>query len=120
VTGEGVYDLVFLLIQLSQKFLKDRLKPKAKLECNVLEIRSAEGLGAAASLIIVNGMIRLGDTVVMCGANGPVTTRVRALFLPGNMREIRVRDKLHHATLHYITSYHITSHSTIPLFHDVC
>lgn len=89
VTGEGVNDLIFLILQLSQKFLKDKLKPKDKLECNVLEIRAAEGFGAAASLIIVNGQINLGDTVVMCGLNGPVITRVRALFLPGQLKEIR-------------------------------
>lgn len=40
VTGEGIPDLLMLLIQLSQKLIADKLLKLSNLECTVLEVRS--------------------------------------------------------------------------------
>ena len=33
-----------------------------------------EGLGTTLDVILVHGQLREGDTIVVCGLNGPITT----------------------------------------------
>jgi translation initiation factor 5B len=40
MTGEGIPDLLMLLIQLSQKLISDKLLKLSTLQCTVLEVRS--------------------------------------------------------------------------------
>lgn len=91
VTGEGIADLLFLLIQLNQRFLKNNLERKPDFRCHVLEVRGAEGIGATVSVVLVEGTLKQRDVIVVAGIDGPIVARVRSLLLPEAMREIRVR-----------------------------
>jgi len=97
ITGEGVPDILMLLVQLSQKMLVERVMWSAETQCTVLEVKVVEGLGATADVILAQGTLRRGDRIVMCGFSGPVVTRVRELLTPKPLREIRIKtDYLHH------------------------
>jgi translation initiation factor IF-2 len=85
--------------------LKPRLLKKETLECNVLEVRTQEGLGSSLSAILVNGRIRVGDTIVACGLDGPVVTRVRTLIAPQAMKEIRVRRSFALPLIYWCTGF---------------
>jgi len=99
-TGEGVPDILMLLVQLSQKMLLDRIMWNPEVQCTVLEVKVIEGLGATADVILANGTLKRGDRIVMCGFSGPVVTRVRELLTPKPLREIRVKaDYLHHQSV---------------------
>ncbi len=41
-----------------------------------------EGLGTTVDVVLVNGVLREGDKIVVCGLGGPLVTRVKALKTP--------------------------------------
>lgn len=56
-----------------------------------------EGLGTTIDVILVNGMLKVGDTIVLQGFNGAIVTKIRALLTPQPMKEIRVKaEYIHH------------------------
>src|SRR5882757_7807024 len=91
VTGEGVPDMIMLLVNLTQQRMSDRLMYLSELECTVLEVKVVEGLGTTIDIILSNGVLREGDKIVLCGLNGPIVTQVRALLTPQPLRELRIK-----------------------------
>jgi len=99
-TGEGVADILMMLVQITQKLMVDRVMFCREVQCTVLEVKVVEGLGATADVILANGTLKRGDRIVMCGFGGPVVTRVRELLTPKPLRELRIKaDYLHHQTI---------------------
>ncbi|KAK9474222.1 uncharacterized protein V1510DRAFT_412756 [Dipodascopsis tothii] len=97
VTGEGVPDLLKLLIDLTQTRMSDKLMYLSELECTILEVKVIEGLGMTIDVVLSNGILREGDRVVLCGMNGPIATNVRALLTPQPLRELRIKSAyVHH------------------------
>jgi hypothetical protein len=64
------------------------------LQCTVMEVKVVEGLGTTVDVMLVNGELNTGDTVVMCGLNGPIETTIRALLTPKKMEDMRVTNEL--------------------------
>jgi translation initiation factor 5B len=99
-TGEGVPDLLFNLVKLSQSMLTERVKYRPELQCTVLDVRTVEGLGTTVDVMLINGVLREGDKIVVCTLAGPVVTHIRSLVTPHPLREMRVKgDYLHHKHL---------------------
>ncbi|PPQ68655.1 hypothetical protein CVT24_005386, partial [Panaeolus cyanescens] len=91
ITGEGVPDMIMLLVNLTQQRMSDRLMYLSELECTVLEVKVIEGLGTTIDVVLSNGILREGDRIVVCGLNGPIVTQVRALLTPQPLRELRIK-----------------------------
>ena len=96
VTGEGIPDLLMLLIQLTQRMMTNQLYLSDDLKCTVLEVKITEGLGTCIDVISSDGTLREGDKIVVCGKNGAIVTTVRALLTPQALREIRVKSNYQH------------------------
>ncbi|KAJ1674375.1 eukaryotic translation initiation factor 5B, partial [Spiromyces aspiralis] len=97
ITGEGIPDLLALLITLTQTRMSSELLFLSKLECAVLEVKVIEGLGTTIDVVLSNGILKEGDRIVVCGLDGPIVTNVRALLTPQPMREMRVKSAyVHH------------------------
>ena len=97
ITGEGIPDLLHLLVDLTQTRMTERLMYLSELECTVLEVKVIEGLGTTIDVILSNGVLKEGDRIVVCGLNGPIVTNIRALLTPQPMRELRVKSAyVHH------------------------
>ncbi|KAL1702921.1 hypothetical protein EV121DRAFT_261598 [Schizophyllum commune] len=97
ITGEGVPDMIMLLIRLTQERMSDRLMYLSELECTVLEVKVIEGLGTTIDVVLSNGILREGDKIVVCGLNGPIVTQIRALLTPQPLRELRIKSAyVHH------------------------
>lgn len=90
-TGEGIPDLLLYASGLSQKFMEKKLdidieKPGRG---SILEVKEVQGLGTTIDIILYEGKIRTGDTIVLAGMQGPIQTKVRALLRPKPLQEIR-------------------------------
>ncbi|KAF8495216.1 hypothetical protein F5888DRAFT_1843837 [Russula emetica] len=97
ITGEGVPDMIMLLVNLTQQRMSDRLMYLSELECTVLEVKVIEGLGTTIDVVLSNGILHEGDKIVVCGLNGPIVTQVRALLTPQPLRELRIKSSyVHH------------------------
>ena len=96
-TGEGIPDMIKLLVTLTQERMAGKLMYLSELEATVLEVKVIEGLGTTIDVILSNGVLREGDRIVLCGLNGAITTTVRALLTPQPLRELRVKSQyVHH------------------------
>eukprot|EP00602_Paraphysomonas_sp_CaronLab_P002188 CAMPEP_0185029832 /NCGR_PEP_ID=MMETSP1103-20130426/16392_1 /TAXON_ID=36769 /ORGANISM="Paraphysomonas bandaiensis, Strain Caron Lab Isolate" /LENGTH=915 /DNA_ID=CAMNT_0027564727 /DNA_START=33 /DNA_END=2780 /DNA_ORIENTATION=- len=100
VTGEGVPDLLKMLITLTQNRLEEKLMFMDVIQCTVLEVKVIDGLGHTVDVVLVNGSLREGDTIVVSTLEGPVVTTIRALLTPPPNREMRVKSEyVHHQEL---------------------
>lgn len=91
ITGEGMGNLLHLLVEYSQNMLAKRLIYSDELQATVLEVKAIPGLGTTIDVILVNGTLREGDKMVLAGTDGPIVTQIRSLLMPQPMRELRVK-----------------------------
>ena len=89
---EKIYDV---LVGLTQQYLQKRLEQKEKLTRGiVLEVQDEVGLGQTANVILIDGSIKKGDTVVVAKRNSVIITKPKAILLPKPLDEMRdPRDK---------------------------
>jgi translation initiation factor 5B len=96
-SGEGVADMLLLVIQLTQEMLGKKLRYCHSLQCSLLEVKVIEGLGTTIDVVLVNGLMKEGDTIVVCGMQGPIVTTIRGLLTPPPAAEMRVKcEYVHH------------------------
>ena len=91
ITGEGVQDILLLVVQITQDLMTSRLMYSAAFECTLLEVKVIPGLGTTIDVVLINGVIHDSDTIVVCGINGPIVTPIRALLTPKAMKELRIK-----------------------------
>ncbi|EFR00075.1 eukaryotic translation initiation factor 5B [Nannizzia gypsea CBS 118893] len=95
-TGEGVPDMLKLLVTLTQERMTNALMYLSEVECTVLEVKVIEGLGTTIDVVLSNGVLREGDRIVLCGLNGAIVTNIRALLTPAPMKELRLKSAYVH------------------------
>ncbi len=101
ITGEGIPDLLMSLVSWTQQHMLERIMFSTFLQCTVMEVKTIEGLGTTIDAILVNGKLRRGDTIALCGLDGPIFTQIRALLTPEPMKEMRVKNPYtHHKVLY--------------------
>ena len=89
-TGEGMGELLAVLIGLTQQYLEEKLQvTDGPAQGTVLEVREETGLGTTLNAIIYNGTLHAEDTIVIGGKEGPITTKIRAILVPQPLEEIR-------------------------------
>jgi len=95
LTGEGVPDLLAVLMGLSQRFMKAEMEidVEGPGEGTVLEVKEERGFGATLDVVVYDGIIREGDTIVVGGVDEPIVTEIRALLQPRPNAEIRVEKR---------------------------
>jgi translation initiation factor 5B len=89
--GEGIHDLLLLLVQWTQKTMEEKLTFVDEVQvmyfdlyytitekcilidclvvfqCTVLEVKVVEGHGTTIDVVLVNGILHEGDQIVVCG-----------------------------------------------------
>jgi translation initiation factor 5B len=90
-SGEGIPDLLAMLVGLAQKFLEGRLETDEEQpgEGTVLEVKQDQGLGMVLDVILYAGSIRKEDTILVGTKNAPLETRIKALLKPAPLDEMR-------------------------------
>jgi translation initiation factor 5B len=94
-TGEGIPDLLLVMIGLAQRYMGDELKlsvegPGAG---TVLEVKEERGLGTTLDVILYDGTLAIGDEIAVATQGDVVVTKVRSLLKPRPMKEILVEDR---------------------------
>ena len=90
-TGEGVPALMMMLVGLIQTYLAKQLSVEVKSPAKgtVLEVKEERGLGTTIDVIIYDGIIRRGDSIVVGARGKPIVTKVKALLRPKALDEMR-------------------------------
>jgi translation initiation factor 5B len=94
-TGEGIPDLLLIMIGLAQRYMGDELKlsvegPGAG---TVLEVKEERGLGTTLDVILYDGTLAIGDEIAVATQGDVIVTKVRSLLKPRPMKEILVEDR---------------------------
>ncbi|MBN1244222.1 translation initiation factor IF-2 [Candidatus Bathyarchaeota archaeon] len=94
-TGEGVTELLMVLVGLAQQYLKKRLQTtEGPAKGSVLEVKEEPGLGLTLNIVIYDGTLEKDDLIVVGGKEKPIVTHIRTILVPKPLDEIRdPRDK---------------------------
>ncbi len=88
MSSEGIADLLMMLGGIAQRYLKKRLELTPGWgKGTVLEVKEYRGLGTTIDVVLYDGEIERGDTLVIGGEDVAVT-RVRALLTPRPLSEL--------------------------------
>lgn len=90
-TGEGISDLLVVILGLTQQFLKNQLVKTDKAEGMILEVKEVIGLGTTVDCIIYDGTVTKNDYLVIGGSN--IISKIKALLMPDVLRDIRTEKK---------------------------
>lgn len=95
VTGEGIAELLMVLSGLAQRFLEKELKTEVSGPAKgaILEVKEEKGLGKTIDVVIYDGTLNAGDTIVVAGIDEPIVTKVRAIMKPSPLKELREKSK---------------------------
>jgi len=89
-TGEGIPEILMILVGLAQRFLEEQLSIESGPgKGTVLEVKEDVGLGTTVDTIIYSGTVRKEDTIIFGTKDEPLTTKIKALLKPKPLDEIR-------------------------------
>ncbi|XP_045812596.1 eukaryotic translation initiation factor 5B-like [Trifolium pratense] len=110
ISGEGIPDMLLLLVQWTQRTMIEKLTYSEEVQCTVLEVKVIEGHGTTIDVVLVNGVLHEGDQIVVSGMQGPIVTTIRALLTPHPMKELRVKGSyIHHKEIKAAMGIKITA-----------
>ena len=89
-SGEGIPELLAVLVGLTQAYMKELLKvTSGPGRAVVLEVKEEPGLGVTLNTILYDGKLKVNDRIVLGGRDRIIDTRVRAILVPKPLDEIR-------------------------------
>lgn len=89
-TGEGIPEILMILVGLAQRFFEEKLSIESGPgKGTVLEVKEDVGLGTTADTIIYSGTVNKEDTIVFGTKTEPLVTTIKALLKPKPLDEIR-------------------------------
>jgi len=94
-SGEGIAELLTMLLGLAQQYLKEQLQIEmdSPAKGTILEVKEEVGLGTTIDAVVYDGIIRHKDTIVLTTPEDVITTKIRSLLKPKALEEIREAKK---------------------------
>ncbi|HOI70682.1 MAG TPA: translation initiation factor IF-2 [Methanobacterium sp.] len=94
-TGEGIAELLTMLMGLAQEYLQKQLQIEtdSPAKGTVLEIKEETGLGVTLDVVIYDGILRKHDIIALTTVDDVITTKIRSLLKPRPLEEIRESKK---------------------------
>src|SRR5579883_1628567 len=94
-SGEGMPELLAVLVGLTQQYMQKKLdQTEKKTRGIVLEVKEEIGLGMTANMILIDGILRKSDSVLVAKRDSVIVTKPKAILLPKPLDEMRdPRDK---------------------------
>ena len=91
-TGEGVIEVLAMLLGLAQEYLTEQLEidENAPAKGTVLEIKEETGLGVTLDAIIYDGVLRTNDEIaLMLSSEDVLVTKIKSILRPLPLEEMR-------------------------------
>ncbi|MDR2830223.1 MAG: translation initiation factor IF-2 [Methanobrevibacter sp.] len=90
-SGEGIVEVLTLLLGLAQEYLKKNLliSEDAPAKGSVLEIKEEQGLGLTIDVIIYDGVLKKEDEIVLVEKDSVLTTKIRSILKINPLEEMR-------------------------------
>lgn len=87
----GLEELLAVIAGLSQKFLEQSLKLNVEGPARgiILEVKEDKGLGKTIDVILYDGSLKTGDSIIIGAIEEPVVARIRALLEPEPLKDMR-------------------------------
>lgn len=94
-TGEGIPDLLLVMVGLAQRYMGEALAVQVQGpgQGTVLEVKEERGLGLTLDVILFDGTLSVGDQIMLATTDGVIQTRVKSLLKPRPMKEILTEDR---------------------------
>ncbi len=94
-TGEGISDLLMVLVGLAQRYMEEALalSEDGPGSGTVLEVKEEKGLGTTIDVILFDGTLEVGDEIAVATSNDVLVTKVRSLMQPRPLKEILIEDR---------------------------
>ncbi|MCL2157263.1 MAG: translation initiation factor IF-2 [Methanobrevibacter sp.] len=90
-TGEGIIELLAMLLGLAQEYLTKQLEifQDSPAKGTILEVKEEIGLGVTVDTIIYDGVLKQNDEIVLMIPDDVLTTKVRSILKPLPLEEMR-------------------------------
>ena len=91
----GIPEILMFLSAISKKYLDKKLIVNEEGNCKgtVLEVKDERGLGKTIDVILYDGMLKVGEEIILGGKNGVIKTKIRALLEPKPIGEGNPNEK---------------------------
>ncbi len=100
ITGEGIGDILFNIVDYSQNYLSEQITWEEEIKCVVMESTVTEGFGNTIDVILINGELSVGNRIIVSTTDGPVETIIRNILTPPPNRESRIKSEyIHHKSI---------------------
>ncbi|MDK2876088.1 MAG: translation initiation factor [Archaeoglobaceae archaeon] len=95
LTGEGIPELLMILLGLAQRYLAKnlRLQVEGRAKGTILEFKEERGVGVTCDAIIYDGTLKVGDKIAIWGKDDVIVTNVKAILRPPPAKEMRVESR---------------------------
>ncbi|HNS25392.1 MAG TPA: translation initiation factor IF-2, partial [Methanobacteriaceae archaeon] len=90
-TGEGIAELLTMLLGLAQQYLQEQLQIEthAPAKGTILEVKEEVGLGTTIDAVIYDGVLKKDDKIALTTRDDVLVTKIRSLLKPNPLEEIR-------------------------------
>ncbi len=90
-SGEGIPEVLMVVAGLAQRYLEKCLECdiSGSAKGTILEVKETKGIGKTIDVILYNGHLNIGDTIIIGNVGEPIVTKVKSLFVPEEMSEMR-------------------------------
>jgi translation initiation factor 5B len=94
-TGEGIPELLTMLMGLAQEYLQEQLQIEsdAPAKGTILEVKEETGLGLTIDAVIYDGIIKKDNNIALMTSDDVISTKIRSLLKPLPLEEIREAKK---------------------------
>jgi translation initiation factor 5B len=87
-TGEGIADLLALLVYTAQNWMLKKITYKDRVRCTIMESKYDKHNGYTVDVILSNGTINVGDKLAVSTTDGPKICTVRNLMVPSALTQL--------------------------------
>lgn len=94
LSGEGIADILALLVFMTQKWMEQKITyHENKSRAIIMEINQEKGYGWTADSILIDGQIKVGDKYIVSANDGPREITIKNILTPPPLTQLKNKTK---------------------------